>query len=63
MIKEFYDHIGERVWFYEYQISKSILMWLVAIKILTINEARLVDALNRVDFNIDKDTESLYNYL
>jgi len=50
----------KKVYFNEYGLSKATLMWLVSIQALTHDQARLIDALNRVGFNIDSDVESLY---
>jgi hypothetical protein len=37
---------------FEYQLAKSILQWLVTIKILTPIEAQEIDALNKIDFGV-----------
>ena len=44
----------EPSYFFEYQLAKATLRWLVAIKILTPTEAQEIDALNRKSFNVSE---------
>jgi len=46
-------------YFFEYCLSKATLQWLVAIKILTPIEAKEIDELNRVGFEIGEDVEKI----
>lgn len=40
---------------YEYHLAKATLKWLVSIKLLTPLEAKEVDRLNRISFNVPDD--------
>jgi len=46
--------------YYEYCLAKAVLHILVSKNILSEHEARLIDALNRIDFKIHIDVPTLF---
>jgi len=53
-ISEYCIGMAKEVLYYEYCLAKAVLDWFVWAKILSREEADLVDLLNRVDFGVER---------